>query len=652
MKLCEIETQKTGYSLRAIGVGSPAEALLVLPSKYVDLRAAHRAVLKVPLDGVTRLFAATLVRKDGFDKDKNPTRSLNPRRLVLNLQFVDCSMQVSIFGATFEWSYVSAGTELIFLSTLERIRDDLLVLKGVELQTVTGRARPIYTGIGGKIAGSVVDRAVQEAALDQSAMTAAAKLIRQCAIASTIIGEYGFPSTDTFLFDLHRPLRPELGDRALAAAREVCIEQVRSYSTRLPARGPASGSIDSALIARVKSQPEVLSEGQRVALNRIRVAMNSGGSSRVLLNGDVGSGKTLVFLLAAAALCGTALPNGTWQRAAIMAPSDLVARQIFAQCLTRFPDLDPSLVCAGSPRPVNSSRLLIGTQALLHADDLGPFGLVVVDEQHKFSVAQRASLVGPDTHVIEASATPIPRSLAMALFDGWTEARIQGVPVKKSIRTHLVESSNRAGIAKSVNAAIQRNERVVFLYPSVASGESSCTAAAVRLSNHFEGQVSMVHGKLKQSEKDAAMQRFKSGETPVLVASTVIEVGVDIPDITVMVVNEADRFGAAQLHQIRGRLVRNGGTADCFLVVSKTLRPASGAVASDDSGSGVKVPKALSTDTKERLQAVRDNLDGFALAERDLSIRGFGEVLGDAQTGATETLFKLPRLEPKDFVRR
>lgn len=614
------------HPLKVIGVKLPEESLLVLPARYIDLRRSIKSVLRVPSDEQQRLFEARVVSKEGFDKDNIPTRSPYPRKLVLTFRFQDAELPVTIFGATFGWAGIKEGDQLTFISAIQR---DFRWLIGIELQDVTGRAKPIYAGVVGKIAGDVIERCVQESALDQQLISAAGRLVDKDKVAKRIIGAYGYSSSSTFLFDLHRPLTPEHGWNALSAAREVCIEQVRSYSQHIPTVKGVPPNIDACLKQRVHAQPEVLTQGQRIALNEIRKAFNARCAARVLINGDVGSGKTLVFLLAAASVCDT-LVNGHLQRAAIMVPSELVARQIFEQCKTRFLDLAPALVCAGAADPSPESRLLIGTQSLLHLKNIGQLGVLVIDEQHKFSVEQRSQLASEHTHIIEASATPIPRSLAMALFDGWTEAPIRGNPVAKTIRTHLVDDTDRSKIVRAVHSAIGRGEKVIFLYSSVSSGESSCTAAAKRLQDHFGDRVGMVHGKLKSDAKEAAMQAFRDGVTPILVASSVIEVGVDIPGITVMVVNQSDRFGAAQLHQIRGRLVRSGGIADFFLLVNKKL----------------------TGDTRARLESIRDNNDGFALAERDLEIRGFGELLGDAQSGATDTFFKLPRLEPADFVRK
>jgi ATP-dependent DNA helicase RecG len=614
----------TGPPLAAIGVTTPAESLLVLPKEYVDLRRPHTKITKMPFDAKLRFFEAVLTLKVALDKNNLPTRSPYPRSLILSLSFYDATVEVKIIGNTAEWIDIDVNSTISFVSRLVQGYRGELRFKSIELMSSTGRAKAVYAGIPGKIAGALIERTIFGHVHEPMVVLAAAKLIRENTFASRELSNAGFASAEELLNDLHRPLTPENGVRALAAARTVCVEQVRSFAkiSTVTSEKPYT-DISTCLKIRASAQPEIISKGQGEALNIIRRAIGRQNSARILLNGDVGSGKTLVFLLVAASYAD----NGN--RVAIMVPSDLVARQVFSQCQLRFPELMPALIVAGVESPADESKILIGTQALLHRE-IGSFDLVIIDEQHKFSVEQRNYLVGPDTHVIEASATPIPRSLALALFDGWIEAKILGAPVDKTINSELLVKTVRQPVVQAVKSAIERGEKVVFLYASVHGGDSSCVKAAERLAEHFPGLVGVVHGKLKADKKDAAMQLFRDGKTQILVSSTVIEVGVDVPGITVLVVNQADRFGVAQLHQIRGRLVRNGGTGHFFMLTDKEV----------------------GKDTLARLEAVKEHCDGFALAERDLEIRGFGEILGESQSGSTETFFKLPRLEPSDFVRR
>jgi ATP-dependent DNA helicase RecG len=193
----------------------------------------------------------------------------------------------------------------------------------------------------------------------------------------------------------------------------------------------------------------------------------------------------------------------------------------------------------------------------------------------------------------------------------------------------MVMNEDRRKVSGLVRSHLMNGRKVIFLYPKVRGEGASVKGAGERLAEHFPNQVGVLHGQMKSDAKNAALQCFSSGEKPIIAASTAVEVGVDVPNIGLMVVSGADRFGVAQLHQLRGRLARNGGAADFVMVLSK--RP--------------------SRSTEQRLQALCEHPDGFSLAERDMEIRGFGDVLGDFQIGRAMTTFKLTRLEVEDFTR-
>lgn len=234
------------------------------------------------------------------------------------------------------------------------------------------------------------------------------------------------------------------------------------------------------------------------------------------------------------------------------------------------------------------------------------------------------------THIIEASATPIPRSLALAIFDGWKQVKIINGPVPKQIRSSVATPRHRGSVVGLVRQHIDMGKKIIFLYHRVTGEGASVIDAGKRLSERFPSKVSILHGKLKPDEKQKALTAFATGEQPIIVASTAVEVGVDVADIGLMVVSNADKFGVAQLHQLRGRLARNGGSADFVMMVDKEIKG----------------------DTRERLEALCNYADGFSLAERDMEIRGFGDVFGEFQSGKFTGTFKLPRLDVADFMRQ
>lgn len=616
------------HPLSALGCESDADALLVLPKGFVDMRTPLRRVSDQPLD-ILLFFRAQVYSRVGFDRNKNRTHSPFPARLCITMQMDDGQYEANVFGAsnTGDWKEIRNGSVLTFTATITLFRNQRS-LSNLTLAMPTGRVEPLYAGVPGRVSGTTVTEAVISALHDRSSTTEARKRIAANPVIVESLRQSGYTYAGAFLRDLHVPENPTDGFQALEAARTATVAQVRSAGGQRPSRAAPTDSIpiDDDLRRLVPAQPETLSAGQRDALNTIRKAIKAHKAARVLLNGDVGSGKTLVFLLAAASVAESGF------RVAIMVPNELVAKQIHVQATRRFPGLRPALIIGADTNATpEDSLMLIGTQALLSRNLAGPLRLLVIDEQHKFSVEQRTALIGEATHVIEASATPIPRSLALALFDGWVEARITGCPVDKTIRCHLLHDLDRGEAVRIVGDHLAGGRKVVFLYAKLAAGKSdtkSVLEASERLEERFPGKVACLHGKLKSAEKEKTLAEFASGQKPILVSTTVIEVGVDVADIGCMVVSSAERFGVAQLHQLRGRLVRNGGVGNFVMLTDKPVE-----------GTG-----------SERLRAVRDTVDGFALAERDMQIRGFGDVLGEMQSGATQTLFKAARLEPQDFL--
>lgn len=607
--------------LIAIGCAQASDALLCLPKMHIDKTQAFCRLNGAPLNRPA-LFEGRLKAWRGLDADGNTTRSPYPRSIELTLQFEDEIVSTRFYGIRVEEIEQLAGECAVIEGTLRRFPSGY-ALYGASFSTITGAIEPQYVGVSGSVSGEKILAAVHAALESKEALQAAAAKIHSIQPIQEMLQNKGIDAM-RLLRDLHCPRSLVEADRALELARASTVQEIRFMAAANTGElEPASYNIDAHLIRLVGEQKETLSQDQRRALNTIRQEINMRRGARILLNGDVGTGKTLVFLLAIASI---AMASG--RPVAVVVPSDLVARQIHAQALARFPDLIPSLVLAGGESPVAGSLLLVGTQALFFRPECHDLEALVVDEQHKFSVEQRGILAQEQTHVIEASATPIPRSLALALFDGWKQVRITNSPVVKSISSSIVMADDRRMVSALVRSHLMNGRKVIFLYPKVRGEGASVTHAGERLAGHFPDKVGVLHGQMRSEAKNAALHSFSSGERPIIAASTAVEVGVDVPDIGLMVVSGADRFGVAQLHQLRGRLARNGGSADFVMVLDK--RP--------------------TKQTEQRLQALCEHADGFSLAERDMEIRGFGDVLGEFQTGRSLTTFKLSRLEVTDFT--
>lgn len=373
--------------------------------------------------------------------------------------------------------------------------------------------------------------------------------------------------------------------------------------------------------------PFSLTEAQKRVIREIRQDMGSGRQMNRLLQGDVGSGKTLVALMSML----IALDNGF--QACIMAPTEILAEQHLATIKDFLKGMDISVelltgIVKGKRREAvlgglrnGDIKILVGTHAVIEDTvQFAQLGMVVVDEQHRFGVAQRAKLWSKNTnppHVLVMTATPIPRTLAMTLYGDLDVSVIDELPPgRKPIVTQHVYDSKMTTLYDGIRKQINLGRQVYIVYPLIEESEKidlkNLETGFEMLSHVFpEFRLSKVHGKMKSKEKEDEMQRFVSGETQILVATTVIEVGVNVPNASVMVILDAQRFGLSQLHQLRGRVGRGAEQSYCILVTNNKL----------------------ADDTRKRIDIMCDTNDGFRIAEADLKLRGPGDLEGTQQSG-------------------
>jgi ATP-dependent DNA helicase RecG len=426
-------------------------------------------------------------------------------------------------------------------------------------------------------------------------------------------------------------LLPTTAARQRLAYDELLANQLALLLIRSHLRGnkgrvvSGTGKLKAKVVAAL---PFALTDPQLEALAEIEKDMASEKRMLRLLQGDVGSGKTIVALLAMLGAVEAGL------QAALMAPTELLVRQHLASLEPYARAAGVRLACLtgrekGAGREVTLQKLaageidiLIGTHALF-SDDVAfkDLGLAVVDEQHRFGVHQRMQLQskGKPADVLVMTATPIPRTLALTAYGDMDVSKITGRPPgRKPVETRVMGAARLDDLISHLRTALDRGARAYWVCPLVEESEKIDLAAAqdraVMLRQALGLNVGLVHGKMKAAERDAAMTAFKAGETQLLVATTVIEVGVDVPEATIMVVEHAERFGLAQLHQLRGRVGRGTGKSSCILVWHEPLGQTA----------------------KARLKTMRETDDGFVIAEEDLRLRGPGEVLGKRQSGAEE----------------
>jgi len=432
---------------------------------------------------------------------------------------------------------------------------------------------------------------------------------------------------------LHHPKEPaDIAPMSLARqrlaldellAQQLALRLVRGKLRRAPGREHKSAGRLAAMIEA--SLPFALTGAQQRALSEIRADLCSDQRMLRLVQGDVGSGKTIVAALAMAHVAEAG------RQAALMAPTEILARQHFERLEPIFAAVGlPAVLLTGRAKPAEraalraqiasgEARIVIGTHALITGDlAFDDLGLAVVDEQHRFGVTQRLALgvKGEAADVLVMTATPIPRSLALTLFGDMESSVLDEKPPGRTpIKTRALPQSRIGEVVEGLKRALERGARAYWVCPLVEENEDLDLAAAEErfedLRRIFGERVGLVHGRMKGADKDAAMEAFQKGETRILVATTVIEVGVDVPEATIMVIEHAERFGLAQLHQLRGRVGRGSGESSCLLLYKGPLGEAAGA----------------------RLTTLRQTDDGFRIAEEDLRLRGEGEILGVRQAG-------------------
>jgi ATP-dependent DNA helicase RecG len=463
----------------------------------------------------------------------------------------------------------------------------------------------------------------------------------------TWVARERFPAFAQALRSLHRPTAPtDIAPENLAWTRlaydelfagQMALALVRAHMRRQAGRGSSS---EGRLRARItKALPYALTHSQQKAVDDIITDLARPQRMLRLLQGDVGSGKTVVALTAAAAVIEAG------RQAAIMAPTEILARQHLAT-IAPLADAAGLRVAILTGRERGTARkeildrlvlgdidLLIGTHALFQEDvAFHDLALAVVDEQHRFGVHQRLALTqkGEAVDVLVLTATPIPRTLVLTFFGDMDISELREKPSgRQPIDTRTIPLSRLGEVEDAVGRVIAEGKRAYWVCPLIEESEKTDLAAVQArfetLRKIFGREVDLVHGRMKGADKDAAMARFAAGETRLLVATTVIEVGVDVPEATIMVIEHAERFGLAQLHQLRGRIGRGPGASTCLLLYKTPL----GEIA------------------KARLAILRETEDGFRIAEEDLRLRGEGDVLGTRQSGLPGFRVARPELHGK-----
>ena len=460
-------------------------------------------------------------------------------------------------------------------------------------------------------------------------------------LSGTILQAVNLPDLGTALLQAHFP---DSTDKLHSARQRLAFDEIFFLQTgvlrqrrdwqSVPGRIFEVG--DDWLEARLVALPFALTTAQKKALQDIRLDLRSGQLMNRLLQGDVGSGKTVVAALTAAMI------NASSAQSAIMAPTSILAEQHYRNFIKILAGQDGLLkpaqirllvgdTSASEKEDIRTDlasgevRIVIGTHALLEEPvTFADLQFITIDEQHRFGVEQRAILrsKGTNPHLLVMTATPIPRSLALTVYGDLDLSVMDEMPPgRQPIETYVLTPAERERAYTLVQSQVKSGHQAFIIYPLVEESEKSELLAATQEHERLQKEVfrnlklGLLHGRMKPDEKETVMLAFRDGKYDVLVSTTVVEVGVDVPNATVMLVEGANHFGLAQLHQLRGRVGRSGDQAFCLLI-----------------------PDHEDAAENERLQAMVETNDGFVLAERDLQQRGPGEFLGTRQAGYASSL--------------
>ena len=502
---------------------------------------------------------------------------------------------------------------------------------------------PVYPASAG-VSQAAIRKAVTQALRDPSLHESLAEFLPQKLMAE-LLPSNDWPNLQSAITYLHQPPADAdtqaLLERTHSAWRRVQFEELlaqqislkRAHAIRQERHAPSFKQAEKAQsleVGLLKALPFQLTTAQTRVWDEIGHDLSKSFPMNRLLQGDVGSGKTVVAALAAARV----IDHG--YQAAVMAPTEILAEQHYLKMKEWFEPLGVQVAWLSGSLKAKEKRLaqemiesggaqlIIGTHALIQENvSFAKLGLAVIDEQHRFGVRQRLEIqqrVGSELfycHQLMMSATPIPRTLAMTYYADLDVSVIDELPPgRKPITTKVVKATRRDEVIGGLQSWLSKGLQAYWVCPLIEESEALQLQTAVESFEQLtqalpEFKVGLVHGRLKAEEKAAVMAAFKANEIQLLVATTVIEVGVDVPNAALMVIEHAERFGYAQIHQLRGRVGRGSADSVCILMYAEPLSLAA----------------------KERLQTLRETSDGFVIAERDLSLRGPGELLGAKQSG-------------------
>ncbi|MBM7642112.1 ATP-dependent DNA helicase RecG [Streptococcus loxodontisalivarius] len=607
---------KSAEKFAKLGLFTIEDLFLYFPFRYEDFKS--KSVFEL-MDGEKAVMTGTVVTPAnvqyyGFKRN----------RLSFKIKQGEAVIAVSFFNQPYLADKIELGSELAVFGKWEAAKSALTGMK--VLAQVEDDMQPVYHVAQG-ISQAALVKAIK-AAFDSGLLSELRESLPQ-----ELMDKYRLMTRQEAVAAMHFPRDLAVYKQAL---RRVKFEELFYFQMNLQALKAENKSESNGLIIsydrekledKVSALPFPLTDAQRRSLDEILADMASGSHMNRLLQGDVGSGKTVIASLAMYAAYTAGLQS------ALMVPTEILAEQHFQSLTELFPDLNVALLTSGMKAAVKraamtgiadgSVDMIVGTHSLIQdAVSYHNLGLVITDEQHRFGVNQRRVFreKGNNPDVLMMTATPIPRTLAITAFGEMDVSIIDQMPAgRKPIITRWVKHQQLDTVLNWIKGELAKDSQVYFISPLIEESEAMDLKNAVALHQELvdyfgdSATVALMHGRMKNDEKDAIMQDFKKRKSQILVSTTVIEVGVNVPNATVMVIMDADRFGLSQLHQLRGRVGRGDKQSYAILVANPK----------NETG-------------KKRMTAMVDTTDGFVLAEEDLKMRGSGEIFGTRQSGIPE----------------
>lgn len=607
---------KSSEKFLKVGIETIKDALLYYPFRYEDFKS--RSVLEL-IDGEKALIVGEVVTPAtvqyyGYKRN----------RLRFSIRQGEVVIVVSFFNQPYLSDKVVVGSQIAIWGKWDKAKATLTGMKIISQSS--DELQPVYHVVQGlkqtslvKLIQTIVDNGYVE--------------LLQENLPEVLLNRYQLMERQQAVRAMHFPATLEEYRQAL---RRIKFEELFYFQLnlqQLKSQGKQAGSglvvnyHREKLDKKIAELPFELTTAQRKSLDEILGDMSSSSHMNRLLQGDVGSGKTVVAGLAMYAAFTAGFQS------ALLVPTEILAEQHYISLSQLFPELSIALLTGGMKAAARRIALaaiesgqvdmIVGTHALIQEGvSYHNLGLVITDEQHRFGVQQRRMFreKGENPDVLMMTATPIPRTLAITAFGEMDVSIIDQLPTgRKEIKTRWVKHEQLPVVLEWIGKEIYKGAQVYVVSPLIEESEALDLKNAIALEEelvaYFGNQVriALLHGQMKSQEKDEIMQQFKAGEIDLLVSTTVIEVGVNVPNATIMVIMDADRFGLSQLHQLRGRVGRGEKQSYAILVAN---------------------PKTESG--QERMQIMTETTDGFVLAEKDLQMRGSGEIFGTRQSGLPE----------------